>query len=240
MAAAAGEPELVRDVTETFSTLLPWFSMTYYFMDGISALSPDASKVALLVQSYDSLDESPDDGLWLVDLTDKQKAPQHLASREDFQAAVPLWLPMPATPLGLSWTADGKGVVALAFSDDAHVPLRAFYYVDIGSGVMTPMVDFSDSPDMETFHSAINEDGLVPRFYSPWTGTLSPAGDQLLMVNDLGGVLGVLVAPLPPTGDLPQLIYQAESPLSGGEPRSSTASDGKVVAYSVLLTLAEQ
>jgi hypothetical protein len=60
------------------------------------------------------------------------------------------------------------------------------------------------------------------------------------MVNDLGGVLGVLAAPLPPTGDLPPLIYQADSTLSGGETRSSVASDGKVVAYSVMFTVAEQ
>jgi hypothetical protein len=236
----AGEPELVRDVTDTFSVLLPWFDMAYYFMDGVSALSPDASQVALLVQSYDSLNESTGGGLWVVDLTDEQQAPQHFATREDFQAAVPVWLPMPAVPLGLSWTADGNGVVVIAVSNDTHAPLRVFYYLDINSGTLTPLVDFSDIPDLETLHSDINEAGLVPRAYSPWTGTLSPAGDQVLMVNDLGGDLGLLAAPLPPTGDLPELIYKSDSTLSFGESRSSTASDGKVVAYSLLFTLAEE
>ena len=234
----AGEPEEVRDVTDTFSVLLPWFDMTNYFMDGISALSPDASKVVLLVQSYDSLNESTGSGLWLVDLADQSKAPQQLATTEAFQAAVPGWLSLPAVPRGLSWTADGKGVVVIGVSNDAHVPLRVFYYVDIASGKMTPVVDFSDSPDMTSLNTDVNAEGLPLRAYSPWTGTLSPAGDQLLMVNDLGGTLAVFAAPLPPTGEVPTLIYNAETPLSFGENRSSTASDGKVVAYSLLFTTA--
>lgn len=236
----AGEPELVRDVTDTFSTLVPWFDMTYYFMDGVSALAPDAGQVALIVRSYDSLNETASDGLWLVDLTEEQAPPRQLATREDFQAAVPVWLSLPAVPLGLSWTADGTGVVAIAISNDSHLPLRVFYHFDISNGGMTPVVDFSDIPDMETFHTDLNEAGMVPREYSPWTATLSPAGDQLLMVNDLGGILGLLVAPLPPTGDLPELIYKADTPLSFGESRSSSASDGKVVAYSLMFTLAEE
>jgi hypothetical protein len=118
--------------------------------------------------------------------------------------------------------------------------MRVFYYVDVSTGTITPVVDFSDVPDMETLHTTMSEDGVVLRYYSPWTGTLSPVGNQLLMVNDLGSVQGVLAAPLPPTGDLPKLIHQAESNSSSGETRSSAASDGKVVAFSVLFTVEEE
>ena len=90
MPAEAGEPELVRDLTDTFSELLPWFDITYYFFDGPTSLSPDGSKVALLVQSYNTDSPTPLDGLWLVDLADTQQAPQHIATRDDFQAAVPV------------------------------------------------------------------------------------------------------------------------------------------------------
>ena len=97
---------------------------------------------------------------------------------------------------------------------------------------MTPVYDFSEIPDMETMHTEVSEDGIVLRYYSPWTGAMSPAGDQLLMVNDLGGVMGMMAAPLPPTGELPKVIYTSEEYSSFGETRASTASDGKVLAYS--------
>ncbi len=125
-------------------------------------------------------------------------------------------------------------------SNDTHVPLRVFYYVDVASGAMTPVVDFSDIPDMESMHTQVSEDGVVLRYYSPWTGAMSPAGDQLLMVNDLGGVMGMMAAPLPPTGELPKVIFTSEEYSSFGETRASTSSDGKVVAYSTLFTLIEE
>jgi hypothetical protein len=233
----AGEPELVRDLTDTFSNQLIWYDYAHWFMDGPSAVSPDASKVVLLVNSYDAYSDTSADGLWLVDLADEQSAPQHLATVGDLQVAAPVWLALPPMPTGLSWTADGNGVVVVSVSQDTHVPIRVFYYVDVTSGTITPVVDFSDIPDMEAMHTTMSEDGLVLRYYSPWTGTLSPIGNQLLMVNDLGGVQGVLAAPLPPTGNLPEVIYQAESYSSTGETRSSTASDGKVMAFSTLFTV---
>jgi hypothetical protein len=237
MTPDGGEPELVRDLTDTFSHQLIWYNYAYWFMDGPSAVSPDASQVVLLVNSYDTYSDTSADGLWLVDLTDEQSAPQHLGTVSDFQTASPVWLALPPMPTGLSWTADGKGVVVVAFSQDTHVPMRVFYYVDVSSGTITPVVDFSDVPDMETLHTTMSEDGVVLRYYSPWTGVLSPLGNQLLMINDLGGVQGVMAAPLPPTGELPKLIYQAESNSSTGETRSSAASDGKVIAFSVLFTV---
>jgi hypothetical protein len=78
------------------------------------------------------------------------------------------------------------------------------------------------------------------RVYSPWAGSISPAGDKLLLVNDLGGVVGLFTASLPPTGELPVVSASAdESPMSGAT-LSSRAEDGKVVVYGLLLTITEE
>ena len=123
MPAEAGEPELVRDLTDTLANSCP------EFLTSPTTSSTAREPVARRQQSgatgssYNTDSTTPLDGLWLVDLADIQQAPQHIATRDDFQAAVPAWLAAPATPLGLTWTADGKGVLAVAMSSDTHVPL---------------------------------------------------------------------------------------------------------------------
>jgi hypothetical protein len=60
------------------------------------------------------------------------------------------------------------------------------------------------------------------------------------MVNDLSGVLGLMEAPLPPVGELPQVIATSESSLTSTASRSSRSSDGKVTVYGLLLALEDQ
>ena len=85
--------------------------------------------------------------------------------------------------------------MVMAASNDIQLPLNLFYYADVATGEFTPVVDFSGIEDQATFFSA-EEGNLPPRYYSPWTASLSPAGDKLLMYNNLGGLVGLLSAPL--------------------------------------------
>jgi hypothetical protein len=147
---------------------------------------------------------------------------------------------MPAVPQGLVWTLDGSGFVAVATSNDTHAPLVLFYYIDPAAGSMTPVVDFSSIPDLETLYSQTSDAGIPMRYYSPWTGAMSPFGSALLTYHDLGGELGVMMAPLPPDGSLPTVIYHSESVVSSISTRSSSASDGKVLMSGILFTIVEE
>jgi hypothetical protein len=182
---------------------------------------------------------TPGNGLWLVDLNDLNAAPQQLATAEDFQVALPVSQGLPAVPMGLSWTADSQGIVALAASNDTYSPMLLFYYVNIQDGSMTPVVDFSDVTDVEQLYNETSDAGIPLRYYSPWTGSLSPAGDKVLLFSDLGGVQGLMAAQLPPDGSYPPVVFHSESELSYPGARSSRASDGKVIMYGLMFAVNE-
>jgi hypothetical protein len=239
MDPAEGEPEEVRDFTSATGQQALLFDNEDFFLDGVSALSPDGTKVAALVSSPLEPYESATNGLWVADLTTPDSEPQQLMTMDQFQSAFAPFQTLPGVPVGLSWTADSSGLIAAAFSNDTHSPMLVFYYVDPSSGSFTPVVDFSDVPDLETLYSVPDEAGLPMRYYAPWTATLSPAGDKLLMYNDLGGVPGMLVANLPPDGSKPVAVYRGEESTTGASTRSSTASDGKVILYSEMFTVQE-
>ena len=78
------------------------------------------------------------------------------------------------------------------------------------------------------------------RAYSPWTGSLSPEGDMLLMINDLGGTVALFTATLPPTGDLPLVSASADESPSSGVANSSRGEGGKVTARGLLINITEQ
>jgi hypothetical protein len=125
--------------------------------------------------------------------------------------------------------------VVNAFSNDTHSPLQVYYNVDVASGEFTPVVDFSGVESLQALFEP-TEEGIPFRFYSPWSASLSPADDSVVMFNDLGGTAGVMQAILPPDGERPPVLAAADSPLSMGGTRSSRSVDGKVLIYGVLLT----
>jgi len=235
--SAGGEPEVVRDLSKETGQALLVFDSEYYYLDGISDLNPEGNKIAVLVTDPSDPYNSPLNGLWLVDLTSADSTPQQLMTIEQFQSASTPFQTMPAMPVGISWTGDGKGVIAGAFSNDTHSPLTIFYYIDIESGKVTPIVDFSQVPDYESLYSEVDEAGLPMRYYSPWTAVMSPNRDSLLMYNDLGGVPGMLQASLPPDGSKPIAVYKGEYSSTGLGTRASSSSDGKVLIYGELLTV---
>ncbi len=234
-----GEAELVRDVSEAVPLSLPIFGQEEFFLDGPSALSPDGRTVAVLLSTVDQMGLTQT-SLWAIDLTDRSAEPRELMAPAAFNAAVPDWQQYPTLPLGLSWTADGQGVVVLAFSQATQTPFTVFYYVDVASGSATPLVDFSDLPDPEAYFEAAPGTDIPFRYYSPWTASLSPEGDKLLMVNDLGGVMGLLTASLPPDGALPIISATTDASTMSMASRSSRSVDRKVLVYGLLLDVIEE
>lgn len=233
-----GEATLVRDLTDAIPASLPYFTQEEFYLDGPSAISPDGTTLAALMSTLDPMGAVLS-SLWLIDLTDPEAAPVEAVASDGWSTAVPEWQTWPSAPISVSWTGDSAGVVVVETSPDPHTPFMVFDYIDAATLELTPVVDFSGLADPESYFDLAEGSTLPWRAYSPWTATISPAGDKLLMVNDLGGAIGVLSASLPPDGSLPLLVKSAESPLMSTASRSSRAADGKVLVYSVVATVEE-
>ncbi|MFO7631663.1 MAG: hypothetical protein R6W76_03935, partial [Caldilinea sp.] len=201
---------------------------------------PDGAKLAAIVTAFDQFG-AQQPNLWVFDLVDTDAAPIQAMSFADYQSAIPDWPGIPAFPVGLSWTADSAAIVTVGFSNMGNsTPFMVFFYVDLASGSFTPVVDFSEIVDASEYFSTAPDSILPWRAYSPWTGSLSPSGDLLLMLNDLTGSMGLFTSPLPPTGDLPGVSTAADSSIASQVTRSSRADTGKMLIYGLLLTLVEE
>jgi len=235
-----GDAELVRDLTADFAAQAPLFDYEELFLDGMSAIAPNGNTLAVLMTSFDEFG-SAEQKLWTLDLTDAASKPQQMADADDFRSALPEWAQdFPPQAQGLSWTGDGAGIVVLVNSAaSASMPFQVYYYVELDGRAITPVVDFSGLEEMDSYGDVAEGSDLPWRAYSPWTGSLTSAGDKLLMVNDLAGETAVLVAPLPPTGALPAVAASAETISSGGSPTASRGEGGKVLVYGNLLTITE-
>ena len=156
-------------------------------------------------------------------------------------AAVPTWQDMPTNPLGISWLPDSSGMVVEAYSQNTWTPFTVFYYIDAATNKMTPVVDFSGLADASAYAENAPGTDIPWRYFSPWAASLAPVGNDLLMLNDLGGTTGIFVAPLPPTGELPPLVQTSEAWVTTStSTQASHSRDGKVVMYDLLLTLSPE
>jgi hypothetical protein len=233
----SGEPEVVRSLGRTLGDGIVRFGWQRFYLQGPSAIAPDGSQLAVSIAPAQEMDVSSSHALWLIDLVDAEAEPQLAATALAWQTALPQWSNQPAVARGLAWTADGEGIVVAALSSDLRLPLLLAYYVDAASGEVTPVVDFSDSRERESFFRIDPTTSHAPRFDAPWTVALAPAANVLLLVTDLGGAVRVLGAPLPPSGVAPAVLHEHRSPGFEVWTRSS-GGDDKVLVYGLLLELA--
>jgi hypothetical protein len=240
IAPTGGEPELVRDLSQDLAGELLYFSAEYWFMDGVSALSPDGTKVAMILADVENPNEEATNGVWIVDLEDTSAAPRQIADQTALQVGQPSWAAenFPLVPVGLSWKADSSSIVVMTYNQDQQVPLVVLYDINVASGEMTPLVDFSNVPDGDAYmNQPVSEGGVegVPmRFYSPWTASMSPNNELVLMYQDIANEAGLLVSTLPPSAGLPEVGYVSQVQDTGGDVRSSRGTDGKVLIYNIL------
>ena len=237
LAGGEGEAELVQDVSEQLAGLLMTWDIEVFFLDGPSSLSPDGSTVAMVMQAFQSTSDDTRAGVWLLDVASGELT--QVMQSADYMEAIPEWQGVPPLGRAVQWAGDSQGFIVLVTSTTSQLPLVVLYYVDAASGDMTPVYNFSEMESMQAMMTA-PEDGIPPRYYSPWTATVSPSGDMVFMLSDLAGVAGLLTSPLPPTGDNPVVAGAAESYSSMGGTRTSTAETGKVVIYGFLLTTVEE
>ncbi len=235
--AGGGEAEQVQDVSDALSGMVIRWDSEAYFMDGPSSLSNDGTTVAFIAQALTDAMTDERTGVYTLDVGSGEVT--QVATMTDLAAAVPPFQESPTWAQGVQWTADSTGFVVLCTSVTSQLPLVLNYYIDLASGEMTPVVDFSSYETMDDLLAA-PEGSIPPRYYSPWTASISPAGDKLFMLSDLAGVAGLLSSQLPPTGEDPDVVGAAETFSTMGGTRSSTSDTGKMVIYGFLLTTVEE
>ena len=125
------------------------------------------------------------------------------------------------SPVGLSWTA----AVASRLPAPTWTWTRRPFTPVVGNGIGDASAYFAGA----RFQPAANA-------YSPWSGSLS-AGDQLLMVNDLGGTMGLFTAQPAADGRTARCRRSAaDASIASTVARSSRAVTGRC-SSSLLLTV---
>jgi hypothetical protein len=233
---AGGEPVLAVDVAAQVPVSIPLFHQEEFYLDGPSAMSPDGKSVGVLLSTPSDMGYT-DTGLYVIALDGS--GANKLMDGEAFQAALPDWQDYPSVPMGLAWTSDGKGLLAMGATSYDPEPFTVFYHADVASGAVTPVVDFSTLPSRDAYTQPWPGTEIPARWFSPWTGSLSPKGDKLLTVNDLTGVAGLMSSNLPPTGAVPAISATTDESTMSTASRSSRSADGKVTIYGLLLTVTE-
>ena len=147
-----GEAELVHDVSAELEGMIMTWDIEDYFLDGPSTMSPDGSKVAMVMQDFLEPYENARTGTWLLDVASGELT--QIVEYSDYGAAIPAWQEAPPWGQAAQWTADSQGFVLLVTSITSHLPLEVYYYVDAASGEMTPVVDFSGVESLEAMMTA--------------------------------------------------------------------------------------
>jgi Tol biopolymer transport system component len=176
-------------------------------LHGVMDISPDGKTLALLMRNY--CDQTIGDfisEIWLVDLNGQNK-PHLLVDQSQIQSGMPSFQRnFRLIPFGIAWAVDNTGLL-IAGSDPrlgSNPPASNAYYVDIASGNVTPIMDFSKGTPQEF-------DGLRGKSYdAPYGFSISPDGKKLIMISKTP-YLNVLSLDLPPHGNVPTRIYTSQN-----------------------------
>src|SRR5690606_30230617 len=76
------------------------------------------------------------------------------------------------------------------------------------------------------------------RYNVPWAVAVAPNAKAVLLVNDLGGIVTVSSSALPPATPTGRVVLQHTSPGFEVWTRASSAADGTVLVYGMLLETA--
>jgi dipeptidyl aminopeptidase/acylaminoacyl peptidase len=202
----AVEPEEVRNLTLQFDIPFSIYNPDTYTLNGALAFSPDGARLAMLVRPNDR--NSPNWGLWLLDI--ERGDLDRLATVEALNTGLPDRSEMPLFPDGLAWSGENLVVSLYSPSFDVSVPTNQAVYVDVATGDVTPLFDFTDIQPVDL----LNVDpatGVTPYFDIPRVSTLTPDGESFLYLNFTpDGVGGLSALALPPRGAAPERLWETE------------------------------
>jgi hypothetical protein len=203
-------------------------------LHGIMTISPDGKTLALLLRNYCAkYGEDTNAEVWLIDLT-VQSNPRLLVKQSQLQSGMPDFRQEIALiPSGIAWAAGNAGLLVASSNIEYRVllPSNNAYYVDVASGHVTPIMDFSKGEKREF-------DGSQGTNYDvPFGFSVSPDGKKLIMLSQTPS-LNILSLDLPPNGSVPVRIYSNQTmPKVVDTLFSTVGADGKIFMQGVLITI---
>ncbi len=234
----AVEPEEVLNLTLQFEIPFSIYNPTNYTLNGALAFSPDGTQLAMLVRPNDL--QSPDWGLWSYNVESGDL--DRLATVEELNAGLPDWLESPLFPEGVAWSGENLVVSLYPFAFDGLLVTNQVVYLDMATGEITPLVDFSgiEQPDLFTTDPAT---GIAPVFDVPRASVVMPDGSALLYQNVTpDGVAGFSALALPPTSNAPARWWETDPvpPLPLNAPSAGQDGDTvRIVTAGYLVTYGE-
>lgn len=195
--------EITRDATpeqvyvasgEQMCSIPIWHISNRYALSG-AAISPDGSQIAILYRPNDPDIESE---VWLVSLEDGTQ--RVLASEAQITSlGMPEWIEARTAILeGLAWAEDGRTlVVATTNPAVTSGPQRNVVTIDVATGNVTPVFDFSGVADEQAAVQDPLPSGLTARAESPRALLVTPAGDGIFTINFGLDTFGISLIPLP-------------------------------------------
>jgi hypothetical protein len=236
VAVDGGEAQLVRDLTPE----LPAFSVYgagFSHLRGPVGISPDGEQLAMIASTVGL--QATVDGVWVM-ATSGAAPPRRLLGLDAFTGA-PAEMEAPPgifQPWGLAWSADGQGLFVAAQTPPGRERFYVSipYYVDIASGAMTPMLDFTDV-SLSDLNSREALGGHSPAFAMPRSSILLPTSDTLLVLNrELDGTAGVSALQWTGEGWTQTLLYEADLDPRLGNPSSVSGDGSRLLLAGYLFT----
>lgn len=186
------EAQLVADITDLGDRPFPVYDYVETTLDGSVTISPDGTMMAFLQRST-----NPDipSRILLLDL--ETKTVSTLVDGDDIRVAgMPAWYIEDNGLLdtdmldGLGWRADSSGVYTTTFNSlYSQVSLSpSVRFVDISSGEVTSLLDYSDVPNLAAFMTVSDDSSSYSTANRQWSSVYIPSED--ILIYQLGYVPG--------------------------------------------------
>ncbi len=208
-------PVLVADLSSlTEPDPFPVYSLYNFTAASLdaAAVAPDGATLAFVVHYTRDADtmRQPENGIWQVNLQTGAVS-QIISVRALRSPGQPEWALEFSASVGvesLAWDADGSGLLIATYNPtNAGEILQTpelDYYLDMASGAITPLMDLSDIPDVESFFSAPNTDTPAPLIRMPRQAVYVAASNTYVYFGFAPPYYSFSAVALPPDGSEPQ------------------------------------
>lgn len=158
---AQGEPELVTELSD-----LPPLSVydgNTFNLEGGAAISPDGTTLAFLSRPA----QAERSAVWLVDLQ-TGTVTSAIAFADIQGTGLPAWYDMPMLFSGISWIDDDSLLISTSPIGALRNTIEIMLYrYDLSGETLSPILDFSDVPDEQTFLNSGDYETLRSAVISP-------------------------------------------------------------------------
>lgn len=236
MPADTGDSTLLLDLSAQFPLFSVYESRLPLYLSSPAAVSPDGTRLALLVRGQD-----PDDarnGVWLLSLTDAASAAR--LTRVRLGGGLPGWQTTDNMFIdGLMWSRDGAGLVVATY--DASLSSTVYsnlYYINVSNGDIVALLDFSNASQTDFFPLAADQMALS--MFVPQGAVLHPTANELLLFGAVPGEIGpaALFSIALPPGQPPAVRALQQVNRAEGQPtQPSSAGVGRVFIGGYLFPL---